>query len=84
MSIASVVLGTISIIISFICLWNTWYVTFAFALAGIVTGFAASKFSTNPAVAKAGIILSFIGLAFMIIFIVAYGFMADFFTQMNV
>ena len=83
MSFLSLVLGTLSIISSLICLWNLWYITVIISLAGIIIGFISLKLSAHPSVSKSGIILSFIGLGLTGFFMLAYGVIANFFTEMG-
>ena len=83
MPFLSLILGTLSVISSLICLWNTWYITVLFSIAGIATGIFSRKKFSFPSVSKAGIILSAIGIILTIIFIISFFFIDSYFVSMN-
>lgn len=82
MAFASLILGTLSIIFSFIFNWWAWYITVSISVLGIVLGIFGKLKSRFVHVSAAGIILSIIGAVLTILLIIAYSSIAEFFSGM--
>ena len=83
MPFLSLILGTLSVISSLICLWNTWYITVLFSIVGIATGIFSRKKFSFPSVSKAGIILSGVGIFLTIVFLIVFNVLSGMFLEFN-
>ncbi len=80
MAFASLILGTLSVIFSFIFNWWAWYITAIICVLGITAGVFGRIRSRFIHVSSAGIILSVIGAVLTILLVITYSSIADFFS----